>query len=172
MTNPLQYLNTDITTVTSGIIGHGCNCSGGFGSGVAGAIRKKWPVMYEKFQENGRGRSLLGSAHIIRIDKNLYIANCYTQEFYGKDGKVYASPDAIRSSVEFCYSFFDNGGGFYDTGLDAQGEFYNYLEDPTEFHFPKIGSGLGGLDWETQVRPIFEELNAKYPYQTTYIHSI
>lgn len=154
----LIYINSDITEVKRGLIGHGTNCSGyAFASGVAGAVRRKWPEVYKSYTKNGSGKELLGSAHIIRVDKELYVANCYTQERFGNDGAVYASLDAIAQAVEFCYSFFED-------------EFQNVsLID--EFHFPMIGCGLGGLDWDTKVRPIFESLNKKYN-KNTFIHYI
>ena len=52
----IKEIQKDITTVEEGVVLHGCNCSGGFGSGVAGAIRKKWPDVYEMFKENGTGK--------------------------------------------------------------------------------------------------------------------
>lgn len=149
----IQYVDTDITTVGFGIIGHGVNCHGVMGSGVALAVRQKWPEVYDCYHKNDSGKQMLGSAHIIRVGYQLWVANCYTQEFYGNvPGRKYASVDAIRQSLEFVYSF-------------ADGE-----ESCEDYHFPKIGCGLGGLDWESEVRPIFEDLNRKYNTKPTFIH--
>lgn len=149
----IQYVDTDITTVGSGVIGHGVNCQAVMGAGVALAIRTKWPMVYDCYTNNDSGKQMLGSAHIIRVGFDLWVANCYTQEFYGHGpGLKYASVDAVRQSVEFVYGYME-------------GE-----ETCESYHFPKIGCGLGGLDWETEVRPIFEGLNRKYNTKPTFIH--
>lgn len=145
--------NSDITLVKRGIIAHGCNTKGKFGAGVALAIRNRWPAAYEAYERNTRlGDELLGSCHAVRVDAELWIANCYTQKEYGSDGKRYASVDALRRSLEFVFS--------------------HAVATDLPVHAPKIGSGLGGLDWETEVFPIFEELNTIYDGVNVTIHSI
>lgn len=141
----IDYITKDITTVSEGVVVHGCNCVGGFGSGVAGAIRRKWPEVYKMFQENGTGKHLLGDVNIFfgTTYPKLAIVNGYTQIYCGNDGRVYADPEAIESVLEKTCEFADVGH--------------------KEVYMPKIGAGLGGLDWETQVRPIVEKVNEKFP---------
>lgn len=139
--------NSDVTLATHGIIAHGVNCQGVMGSGVALAIRNKWPAVYDAYLANNRipeemRGQLLGSCHIIRVGEDLWVANCYTQLNYGKDGTKYASVDAIRRSLGFVFSHANA------TGLPI--------------HAPRIGAGLGGLDWDTEVLPVFEDLNSEY----------
>lgn len=135
----IQYTTKDITTVGMGVIAHGVNCQGAMNSGVAKAIRNKWPKVYEAYKRNPKGRTMLGSCHIVNVSDNdtLFIANCYTQNFYGYGGK-FADPKAIKESVSFAMRWAD----YYDLN----------------FYMPQIGAGRGGLDWETEVRPIVEEL--------------
>ena len=140
----INYLKKDITTVDYGIVGHGCNASGGFGSGVAGAIRKKWPIMYEEYQKYFQAGVLeLKFVHVVRIKENLYVANMITQQKYGRDGKKYACPQAVENTlsnvVNLAYS-------------------YNL-----PLYVPKIGCGLGGLSWNKDVKPIFEDVSNEYP---------
>ena len=90
----LIYKNQDLMSVDQGFITHGVNCSGRFGSGVAGQIKKKWPVVYRTFKKYAASPDLLGTAHIILIEDRLWVANCYTQQSYGSDGQRYADPDA------------------------------------------------------------------------------
>lgn len=47
----MKYIKKDITTVNWGIIAHGVNCRGRMSSGVAAAIRSKWPIVYDKYRE-------------------------------------------------------------------------------------------------------------------------
>lgn len=151
----IQYAkNSDITNVTSGIIAHGVNCLGVMGAGVALAIRQRWPVVYEAYQKNSvLGDELLGSCHAVRVDADLWIANCYTQKTTGPRGTgKYADVDALRRSLGFAF------------GLARS---YNM-----KLHAPKIASDLGGLDWETEVLPIFEDLNSEYDDVDVVIHTL
>ncbi len=143
----INYIKGDLLAVTNGMIIHGCNCSGGFGSGIAGQIRKKWPSVYNKFKKMPVGEKSLGRTQSCVItwtdDESLWVVNCFTQLNYGKDGKKYASVDAIRTALERVFK--------------EANEFNEVI------HSPKIGCGLGGLDWDSEVRPIFEELSNTYP---------
>lgn len=140
--------NSDITKITSGIVAHGVNCQGVMGGGAALAIRNRWPAVYDAYKRMmkdispGGRRNLLGNCHIIRVNDGLYVANCYTQEFYGGDGARYADPNAVRTALEFVFS-----------NADAM---------ELTVHAVKIASDLGGLDWNTEVLPIFEDLNSEY----------
>lgn len=140
----INYLKKDITTVERGIIGHGCNASGGFGSGVAGAIRKKWPEVYKEYKKLYNADLLsLGVIFCCRVDVELIVANMITQEKYGYDGAAYADPNAIADTVEQAVQVAKS------------------VNLPV--YFPKIGCGLGGLDWEYEVRSIYEYVANKYP---------
>lgn len=136
----MQYINGDITNVTEGLVIHGTNCSGGFGSGVAGAIRRKWPEVVERFYEKGMGKHLLGYFDPVKIDDKLTVANCYTQLNFGGDGKRYADPVAVNLSVSEAFIYANHKG-------------------IKTIHMPKIGCGLGGLDWDNDVLPIVEALS-------------
>lgn len=144
----LKFVKGDITDNQIGIIAHGCNCSGGFGSGVAGAIKKKWPDAHHQFKKNGSGKHLLGLVDLVPVKGNtrLWIANCYTQEFYGKDGQRYASPHAIRNCLRRVYTFAN--------------------EEELPVKAPMIGCGLGGLNWDDEVEPIFQEMIEMYDIPT------
>ena len=132
----INYIKKDIITVDNGIIAHGVNCQGVMGSGVAKAIRNKWPEVYEIYRDLPRGKGLLGVCNLVTLEQGrLYVANCYTQVFYGYNGR-FASPDAIKSSLESVYMWAEH----YKLPI----------------YLPKIGAGRGGLDWKTEVLPIIE----------------
>ena len=145
----MQYIVKDITTVTKGVVAHGVNCQGKMASGVAGAIRHKWPEAYEVYRKAPIGKGMLGSCILVTIETGrLFVANCYTQVFYGYGGR-FASPDAIRDSLARCFEW----AGYFDVPL----------------YMPKIGAGLGGLNWEREVEPIITKLNREYPSVEAYI---
>ena len=64
----IPVIHKDITSVTSGIILHGTNAQKTYRSGVAGAIRNKWPAAYEAYMQ---GSSNLGSVSYCEVEKDL-----------------------------------------------------------------------------------------------------
>lgn len=143
----IEYIKPlDITTVNDGVVMHGCNAHGVMGSGVAKAIRAKWPLAYERYHAFCKGYEdspdLLGKVLMVNVTpdngaiNSLFVANAITQLNYGKDGKVYASIDAIADALATTVSFAA------------------VLELP--LFMPPIGCGLGGLNWENDVRPLVE----------------
>lgn len=124
----------DILSVDYGIIVHGCNAQGVMGSGIAKALRDKYPEVFEEYAKAlkdapSNRKSILGSAQAAQIKskKNLYVVNGITQEFYGKDGKKYVSYAAIQAV-------------FAQVLLMAKAK-------QLPVHYPMIGAGLGGGDW-------------------------
>lgn len=98
----VQELVGDVTSPTVGIIGHGVNCQGVMGSGVAKAIREKFPQAYTEYKklcDRTKPESLLGVTQLVQITDDLYVANMFTQLNYGADGKQYASIVAIREAI-------------------------------------------------------------------------
>ena len=148
----MKYVNQDITSVTSGIICHGVNCQGVMGSGVAKAIRNKWPDVYKAYKQQPTGGDMLGVCHTICVqdEPELIVANCYTQEYYGKDGRVYASIKAIEDSLS--YAFFI--ASTFELTL----------------HSPKIGCGLGGLRWYNKVDGVYEKLIKRFAHKDVVIY--
>lgn len=156
----ITYITKDITTVERGIIAHGCNAQGVMGSGVAKFLHNKYPQIFEwygklcgMYKSAGNEDKLLGEVDFVTINDNLIIANCFTQHLYGYNGTKFARPDAIRESLEAVM--------------------YVASEDhpPMPVYIPKIGAGRGGLDWETEVKPIIDELSTQYPDTPIYVCS-
>lgn len=148
----IHYIRQDVTKVEKGVIAHGVNCQGVMGSGVAKAIRRRWPIAYDRYKQMPTGKSMLGTAHIVNVSEDgsnsLWVANCYTQVFYGFNGR-FANPDAILNSLWDALSYAD----------------YHHLD----LYMPKIGAGLGGLDWETEVKPIVEEADRRWCRTDIYV---
>lgn len=141
----LIYFNSDITTVSHGIIVQGVNCQGVMNSGVAKAIRNKWPRVYTEyvsFCDCFPASQLLGKVNLIVISTDLVVANCFTQLYYGKDGRRYADLTAIRQSLTEVFKIAND----YSMSVAM----------------PKIGCGLGGLNWRKEVEPLISELITEY----------
>lgn len=147
----IKMVHKDITTVTHGVIPHGVNCQGVMGSGVAKAIKEKWPEVYSLFKKNGTGKEMLGKAYYIPVSERVWVVNCYTQEFYGRDGKQYASLEAVQSALKSVFGFA--------------------ATNDLPVCMPKIGCGLGGLDWDTEVMPIVAHLSSVHDI-SVYVYEI
>lgn len=132
----------DLVEVSEGIIVHGCNAQGKMASGVAKAIRAKFPLAYERYMRAYEGNGLrVGQVVWAKIseDPKLAVANGITQKFYGRNASIrYVDYDAVRSV-------------FKQVADVAR-------RNALPVHYPKIGAGLGNGDWSIIEAIISEEL--------------
>lgn len=144
------YRKGDLLESGIHVIAHGCNNRGVMGSGIAKAIRSKYPQAYEDYHfayvVNGNFLMLGRIVWVDTVDR--LIANCITQDGYGRDGKQYVSYDAIRSCINGINTEAKNRQRAHMKPYDQE-PYY-------EFGLPKIGAGLGGGDWEI-ISSIIEE---------------
>lgn len=132
----------NLMDVTAGHIVHGCNAQGVMGSGVALAVKNKYPDAYRVYREEyeAQGKLFLGDAIPWSPTNELVIWNAITQEFFGMPGRN-CSYDAIQKSFELI-----------DKCIKAAGA----TDELQEVHIPMIGAGLGGGNWEI-IREIVEQ---------------
>lgn len=116
----------DITSA-KGIIVHGCNAQGVMGSGVALAIKRKFPDAYAEYMKAFQAGKLRLGTCTFWTDGTTTVINGVTQEFYGRDGKKYVNYDAVREVFEFVADIEHITG--------------------SAVNFPLIGCGLGGGVW-------------------------
>lgn len=122
----------NVTEAFDTYIAHGCNAQGVMGSGVAKAVREKWPKAYDDYKLflptyiKKDTSEALGNIMFSYQPDGKVIINCITQNYYGRDGMKYVSYDAIDE----CF-----------LRLSRQ------LKEPG-ISIPKIGAGLGGGRWE------------------------
>jgi O-acetyl-ADP-ribose deacetylase (regulator of RNase III) len=122
----------NILSVTRGIIVHGCNARGVMGSGVALAIRKTYPQAFKVYREIFEDRGLeLGSVIFVPITDELFVANAITQENYNNQKNGPACM-VDYGAIKRCFLTIANY---------AKGE-------GLPVHYPMIGAGLGGGDWD------------------------
>lgn len=83
------------------ILSHGCNAQGVYGAGVAGIVKKLYPFAYKAYMSE-KHRLHTGQVIVAEMMNDedeivcpVIVANCVTQEFYGRDGKQYVSYDAV-----------------------------------------------------------------------------
>lgn len=131
----LQYVKPgNLLEAPEKIIVHGCNAQGVMASGIAKAVREKWPEAYKRYKadyewyNNADNGIKLGYCSVAQTDGK-YIVNGITQEFYGRDPKVvYVNYGAIEK-VMYGVRMLANQIGENAVAM------------------PKIGAGLGNGDW-------------------------
>lgn len=138
----IEYVKGSVVDATESIIAQGCNAQGVMGSGVAKAIREKWPEVFHVYKRHcGDYQDPLGTINFIGTwDQTKLIANMITQRFYGRNGERYVDYDAVRK----CMKLLNRRAGMYSA-------------PPHRVAMPKIGAGLGGGDWEIISQIIEEE---------------
>jgi O-acetyl-ADP-ribose deacetylase (regulator of RNase III) len=140
----LHYKKGNLLDVKEGIIAHGVNCQGVMGSGVALAIKQKYPIVFDAYRNLSddygladKLQALLGQIQVRGVvpkdvshptEPLLLVANLFTQFDYGKEKQRYVDYDAVATCFEKLY--------------EINNRFYNL-----PLHIPKIGAGLGGGDW-------------------------
>lgn len=137
----------NILSITDGVIIHQVNCQGVMGSGVAKAIRDKWPIVWDEytaltgpqFTQKENGTLLLGTVSLTQVEAQVFVANVFGQQFFHTRG----SPEGVR------YTSYDA----LDRAFIDLADLLSGFDLP--LHFPLLGSDRGGAHWPT-VRSIIE----------------
>lgn len=131
----------DIFSTTMFAIGHGVNTYGMMGGGIAAIIAKKFPAVLEPYMEACKTKELVpGGFQAVKVatDPDFYIFNIASQRKPGHD----ASLEWLEASMEEAVIYAKENG--------FEG-----------FAVPRIGSGIGGLDWHTEAKPLLEKIAAR-----------
>lgn len=159
----LVYKRADVFEVvestTDWILAHGVSCQGVMGAGVAKDVKMRYPHAFSMYldcisQVDSQGyhdvqryKMLMGSVKFAKVDKKKrgYVANCFTQEQYGRDKSVvYLSYDALYHSLREVARF-----SLYEKHLNI--------------YMPLIGCGYANGS-ERIVRAVFAEVfEGEYP---------
>lgn len=142
----MLYEVGDILTVEHGVIVQQVNAQGAMNSGVAKAIRQRYPTVWAHYttlitpnpsKEESRAR--LGKLIMVEIvPDELWVANIVGQQFYGSKGTRYTSYDALDDGFKKLKNWLD-------------------LNNPNlSVHHPLIGADRGGGSWSV-IREIIEQ---------------
>ena len=143
MTTNIRFEDRDITTVTDGIIMHGCNAARAMNSGVAKDLRASFPQIFDKYVAHLDAGYGLGTTCWVQVTPTLLIANSITQQSYGAIGSgVYASVSAIVAALKEVMQ--------RAAELDAV------------LYMPRIGGLRGGLNFTCEVLPAVEYLSQEH----------
>jgi len=97
----IKNINGNLLDSKAEYILHQVNCQGVMGSGVAKAIKDKWPIVFEKYKgivdlaDSADGESLLGRVLPVKVSDTQTVMNLFAQDNFGYDGERYTSYDAI-----------------------------------------------------------------------------
>lgn len=128
---------------------HCCNAQGAFASGVAGAIRARYPQAYESYMHTYRSQGnklYLGQVIEANCDPHV-VLNLIGQENYGRDarkGVVYVSYEALRIALKKVNEIA------HEQNISAIG-------------CPLMGAVLAGGDWSVISQIIEEESTSFQP---------
>ena len=92
-----QALRGNLLTSGEKVIGHGVNCRGVMGSGIALQIKERWPDTHQIYRQHCASKkwdsSMLGTV-LVTNEQKLTICNIFTQFETSRDHRT-ASYDAI-----------------------------------------------------------------------------
>ena len=127
------------------LICHQVNCQGAMNSGVAKAIRQKWPQVYKEYSKLTH-LEMLGHIQTVYLGEenghSKNVINMFAQYTYGYDGRRYTSYDAFWSCL---------------------GEIRAQVPKGKTIAFPaRIGCVRGGANWNVIYTMICEVLDEDY----------
>lgn len=137
----LIYKIGDVTEASERAVVHGCNARGRMGSGVALAIRNKFPKAYQDYRFEYNTEGLVMGAVYMTVTKGFYIFNAITQD----------DANTVRRNADYeaIYKAFEK------LNDDAA-----VLKLPA-IAMPRIGAGLAMGNWRI-ISTIIEETSSNY----------
>ena len=109
----VEIVNGNLLDTEAHVIMHQTNCTFGFGSGVAKAIKDRWPNVAEEHhklcqknieENNGDTSKLLGTVQPVMVRTGPWmpkiVMNLFAQNEYGYDGAKYTSYDALDTCLK------------------------------------------------------------------------
>lgn len=145
-----------IEYVTGNIFDSGCfaainpvNCVGVMGAGLAKQFKERYPEMFERYREECSSKNIKLGRNYVWTNPNAFRSDIRCTD-YGEFAEIICMPTKNHwkdsSDLEWII-----------LALQDLREYITVNYGPgCSIAIPKIGCGLGGLDWETQVMPEIE----------------
>ena len=135
----IEFVKGDLFASSLPAVAHGCNCAGAMGKGIAVMFKKKFPRMFEEYKIRCKEGLFLPGDVFTWQEDGLTVFNLGTQ----KSWRSKATIPAVKAAVEKMLTEAEK------EGLDIIG-------------LPRIGAGLGQLEWES-VKDILTEASQDTP---------
>jgi len=124
---------------------HQVNCKGAMNSGIAKAIREKWPDVFSKYKNyvDKYNNDVLGAVLPVKVGENQKVLNLFGQGNYGYDGIRYTSYDAIDTCLEKVAKKCEEKGIKsialpYHMSCDRGGANWNIIMEMIKQHFEDL----------------------------------
>jgi O-acetyl-ADP-ribose deacetylase (regulator of RNase III) len=142
MMNMITYVQDDLFQSKAQVLVNPVNVMGVMGKGLALEFKKRYPAMFEEYRtlcENSQFK--VGDLWLYKTTDK-WVLNFPTKNHWREPSTV----EIIQAGLNrFAATYEENS--------------------ITSIAFPKLGSGLGGLDWGKQVRPIMEQYLQPLPIE-------
>lgn len=125
----------DLFTTDSNYIGHGVNCKGAMRAGIATQFSTRFPQMYHEYKQTCRFGGLHPGEVFLYHDDEFDIANIASQYRPGNDARYSWVLKGIKEAL--------------DLGIGQH----------KSLSIPRIGCGIGGLEWEVLKEDLFYQLS-------------
>lgn len=138
----------DITTAKENYICHQVNCAGAMNSGVARAVRLKWPIVYTRYKSwCAVMEDYLGENQYVPLETGQTVVNMFAQERYGYDGTRYTDYEAFAECLE---------------------DMNKKISKDASIAFPwRIASDRGGAHWEV-IKAMITYILCKYDREVVF----
>lgn len=139
----MTYHKGDLFTSGERVIAHGCNCVGVMGKGVAKIVATKFPLVKKKYKTAvNAGVFNLGYAQFVLDEENdICVYNLATQKQPGANASKWGVFLAFANMFEHAAA-----------------------NNITRIAIPKIGTGIGGMQWDDVLDAIdMARLGGRYP---------
>lgn len=159
---PLEYRKGDLFASTDlDGIAHGCNTLGAMGAGIAVLFKKRWPDMYNSYKQLCSAKQLFpGDVFPYRDSNDFTVYNLMTQDYM-------ELPDPTGKKPMVCF--------IQPATLPAIGTSFLkmlIIADGTRIGIPKIGTGLGGLEWDDVEKVLLDCLQKSGDKTTIVVHEL
>lgn len=142
------YVSSSIWASPAQTIVNTVNTVGAMGKGIALQYKKKYPLMYDRYREICKaGLFEVGKLWLYKGDDR-YILNFPTKKHWRNPSK----PEYIEAGLKKFAATYTRVG-------------------ITSISFPQLGTGHGGLDWDSVVRPMMERYLGDLPLPI-YVHIV
>ena len=136
----IKYVNGDIFNSFAQTLVNPVNTKGIMGGGLALAFKEKYPKMFEQYKIDCENKDIVvGKLHwYYNTSDDKIILNFPTKNHWKEKSKI----EYIEKGLEYFIKYYK------EIGIKSVA-------------FPKLGCGLGGLDWDNLVKPLMEKFLSK-----------
>ena len=124
MASQIVFKTGDLFTTDVKVLGHGVNCCGVMGAGIAKSFAEKFPRMVGLYENICMDKILNPGGIYIYEEGETTVYNMATQDFPG------ANADLGWVATSFMYTLLEMR-----------------VREQYQIAIPRIGSGIGGLEW-------------------------